>query len=91
MTIWMPVEPEANELLCRSPLALLIALLLDQQVTLEKAFAGPLDLVRRLGHEPPRLSWPSSTRTGSRRSSPNGPPCTVTPGRWSPGSRSWPG
>jgi uncharacterized HhH-GPD family protein len=52
VTIWMPVEPEANELLSRSPLALLIAMLLDQQVTLEKAFAGPLDLVRRLGHEP---------------------------------------
>src|SRR5437763_14058054 len=48
----MPVEPEANELLSRSPLALLIAMLLDQQVALEKAFAGPLDLVRRLGHEP---------------------------------------
>src|SRR5690348_10702131 len=48
----MPVEPEANELLSRSPLALVIAMLLDQQVTLEKAFAGPLDLARRLGHEP---------------------------------------
>ena len=32
VTIWMPVEPEANELLTRSPLALLIAMLLDQQV-----------------------------------------------------------
>jgi len=52
MTISMPVEPEANELLSRSPLALLIAMLLDQQVTLEKAFSAPLDLVRRLGHEP---------------------------------------
>jgi uncharacterized HhH-GPD family protein len=52
VTIWMPVEPEANELLSRSPLALLIGMLLDQQVSLEKAFAGPLDLVRRLGHEP---------------------------------------
>jgi uncharacterized HhH-GPD family protein len=52
VTIWMPVVPEANELLSRSPLALLIAMLLDQQVTLEKAFSGPLDLVRRLGHEP---------------------------------------
>jgi uncharacterized HhH-GPD family protein len=48
----MPVEPEANELLSRSPFALLIAMLLDQQVTLEKAFMGPLDLVRRMGHEP---------------------------------------
>ena len=52
MTIWMPVGPEANELLNRSPLALLIAMLLDQQVTLEKAFSAPLDLGRRLGHEP---------------------------------------
>jgi uncharacterized HhH-GPD family protein len=52
VAIWMPVEPEANELLSRSPLALLTAMLLDQQVTLEKAFSAPLDLVRRLGHEP---------------------------------------
>src|SRR2546430_12968560 len=48
----MPVEPEANELLSRSALALVIAMLLDQQVTLEKAFMGPLDLTRMLGHEP---------------------------------------
>jgi uncharacterized HhH-GPD family protein len=52
VTIWMPVQPEANELLTRSPLALLIAMLLDQQVPLERAFSAPLDLVRRLGHEP---------------------------------------
>ena len=52
MTICMPVEPEANELLSRSPLALLIGMLLDQQVPLERAFSAPLDLVRRLGHEP---------------------------------------
>src|SRR6516165_2883578 len=52
VTIWMPVEPEANELLTRSPLALLIGMLLDQQVSLERAFSAPLDLVRRLGHEP---------------------------------------
>jgi uncharacterized HhH-GPD family protein len=52
VAIWMPVEPEASELLTRSPLALLIAMLLDQQVPLERAFSAPLDLVRRLGHEP---------------------------------------
>jgi uncharacterized HhH-GPD family protein len=52
VTIWMPVEPEANELLNRSPLALLVGMLLDQQVPLERAFSAPLDLVRRLGHEP---------------------------------------
>jgi uncharacterized HhH-GPD family protein len=48
----MPVEPAANDLLTRNPLALLIGMLLDQQIPLEKAFSSPLDLVRRLGHEP---------------------------------------
>jgi uncharacterized HhH-GPD family protein len=50
--ISMPVQPEANELLTRSPLSLLIAMLLDQQVPLERAFSAPYDLVQRLGHEP---------------------------------------
>jgi uncharacterized HhH-GPD family protein len=52
MTLSLPVDADANELLSRSPLALLIAMLLDQQVPLEKAFSGPRDLVLRLGHEP---------------------------------------
>jgi uncharacterized HhH-GPD family protein len=52
VTISMPVEPAANDLLGRDPLALLIGMLLDQQVPLERAFSAPLDLVRRLGHEP---------------------------------------
>jgi uncharacterized HhH-GPD family protein len=50
--IWMPVEPAANDLLNRSSLALLIAMLLDQQVPLERAFSAPCDLAHRLGHEP---------------------------------------
>ena len=52
MTLSLPIDPDANELLSRSPLALLIAMLLDQQVPLEKAFTSPRDLVQRLGHEP---------------------------------------
>jgi len=52
MTLSLPIDADANELLARSPLALLIGMLLDQQVTLEKAFTSPRDLVRRLGHEP---------------------------------------
>jgi endonuclease III len=52
MQISMPVDAEANELLTRSPLALLIAMLLDQQVPLERAFSAPRDLVKRLGREP---------------------------------------
>jgi len=52
MTLSLPVEAGANELLARSPLALLVAMLLDQQVPLEKAFSSPYQLVLRLGHEP---------------------------------------
>jgi uncharacterized HhH-GPD family protein len=40
---------EANELLARDPLALLIGFALDQQVTVPAAFSGPLKLKQRLG------------------------------------------
>jgi uncharacterized HhH-GPD family protein len=40
---------EANELLAREPLALLIGFALDQQVTVGTAFQGPLKLKQRLG------------------------------------------
>jgi uncharacterized HhH-GPD family protein len=53
--IALPVTPEANELLSRNALALLIAMLLDQQVPLERAFSAPADLAARLGHEPTAL------------------------------------
>ncbi len=43
-------DVEADELLAREPLALLIGFTLDQQVTVQKAFSGPLELRRRLGH-----------------------------------------
>jgi uncharacterized HhH-GPD family protein len=52
MTLNLPVDDEANALLSRSPFALLLAMMLDQQVPLEKAFSSPYELARRLGHEP---------------------------------------
>jgi uncharacterized HhH-GPD family protein len=52
MTLSLPVDPKANELLSRDPLALLIGMLLDQQVPFEKAFSSPYELVKRLGQEP---------------------------------------
>jgi len=42
-------NPEANELLDTDPLALLIGMVLDQQVKMEKAFIGPYELKKRLG------------------------------------------
>ena len=41
-------DPEADRLLEEEPLALLIGMLLDQQVPMEKAFRGPFDLKERL-------------------------------------------
>jgi uncharacterized HhH-GPD family protein len=44
-------NPEADALLSSDPLALLIGMVLDQQIPLEHAFTGPLTLTQRLGHE----------------------------------------
>jgi len=43
-------DPDADRLLVDEPLALLIGFALDQQVTVQKAFSGPAELKRRLGH-----------------------------------------
>ncbi|MDX6619488.1 MAG: hypothetical protein QOK36_1874 [Gaiellales bacterium] len=43
-------DEEADRLIASSPVALLIGFVLDQQVTVQKAFAGPLELRKRLGH-----------------------------------------
>ncbi|WP_117666618.1 HhH-GPD-type base excision DNA repair protein [Micromonospora sp. MW-13] len=51
MTVSLPIDPEANRLLERSPLALLLGMVLDQQVPMEKAFSSPYVLAQRLGHE----------------------------------------
>src|SRR5881392_1942728 len=40
---------EADELLARDPLALLIGSALDQQVPVQTAFSGPLKIKQRLG------------------------------------------
>ena len=52
MTFSLPIDPAANALLDRSPLALLLGMVLDQQFPLERAFSGPYVLTERLGHEP---------------------------------------
>lgn len=43
-------DDEADRLLASEPLALLIGFALDQQVTVQKAFSGPAELRRRIGH-----------------------------------------
>jgi len=44
-------NPDADALLSESPLALLIGMVLDQQIPLEWAFTGPLTLTQRLGRD----------------------------------------
>jgi uncharacterized HhH-GPD family protein len=48
-TLRLSGNGEADKLLSSSPLALVIGMVLDQQVPLEWAFAGPAELKRRLG------------------------------------------
>jgi len=45
---------EANELIAKDPMALLVGFALDQQVTVEKAFSGPLAIKQRIGTLEPR-------------------------------------
>jgi uncharacterized HhH-GPD family protein len=42
-------DAEADRLLSDNPLALVIGMVLDQQIPLEKAFSSPAELARRLG------------------------------------------
>ncbi|MEV8020476.1 HhH-GPD-type base excision DNA repair protein [Streptomyces sp. NPDC086554] len=49
VTLHLAQQPDADELLGRSPLAALVGMLLDQQVPMEWAFSGPYTIAQRLG------------------------------------------
>ena len=49
MTLWMTGDEAADHLLDTDPFALLLGMLLDQQVTMESAFAGPAKIADRMG------------------------------------------
>ena len=80
-------DPEADALLSKDPLALLIGMVLDQQVPLEKAFSSP--------PSSNGASAAASTPGRSRRwiprrwprSSAHARPCTAFRGRWRAGCR----
>ena len=52
--LWFTDDPEACKLLAHDPFALLVGFAIDQQVTVQKAFAGPLVLQERVGTLDPR-------------------------------------
>ena len=47
--LWLSGDEKADALLTKDPLALLMGMVLDQQIPLEKAFKGPYDLKKRIG------------------------------------------
>ena len=50
-TLALAQHPEADRLLSDDPLALLIGMVLDQQIPLERAFRSPYDLTQRIGRD----------------------------------------
>jgi uncharacterized HhH-GPD family protein len=52
--LWFTDDEEANRLLADDPFALLVGFALDQQITVQQAFLGPLRLKQRLGTLEPR-------------------------------------
>ncbi len=55
--LWFTDDPEACRLLASDPFALLVGFAIDQQVPVQKAFAGPYVLKQRVGTlEPKRLA-----------------------------------
>ena len=49
MKLCLAQDPEADKLLADNPLALLVGMVLDQQVPFETAFAGPKKIADRMG------------------------------------------
>jgi uncharacterized HhH-GPD family protein len=49
MTLHLATTPAANAFLADDPLALLVGMLLDQQIPMEKAFTSPQVLAERMG------------------------------------------
>ncbi|MGO1440917.1 MAG: HhH-GPD-type base excision DNA repair protein [Brevibacterium yomogidense] len=47
-SVYLSTDPQADELLTHDRFALMVGMLLDQQVSMESAFAGPQKLVERL-------------------------------------------
>jgi uncharacterized HhH-GPD family protein len=49
LPLWLTGDSEADQLLATDDNALLIGMILDQQVPMEKAFSGPLVIAQRMG------------------------------------------
>src|SRR5438067_10612989 len=52
--LYFTEDDDANRLIAADPFALLVGFALDQQITVQQAFAGPLRIKQRLGTLDPR-------------------------------------
>ncbi|HEY8029622.1 MAG TPA: HhH-GPD-type base excision DNA repair protein [Gaiellaceae bacterium] len=52
--LWFTENDDANKLLAEDPFALLVGFALDQQITVQQAFQGPLRIKTRLGTLDPK-------------------------------------
>jgi len=52
--LYFTTDPEACKLIAQDPFALLVGFAIDQQVTVQKAFAGPQVLKERVGTLDPK-------------------------------------
>jgi uncharacterized HhH-GPD family protein len=52
--LWFTDDEEACRLVAREPFALLVGFALDQQITVQQAFLGPLRIVQRVGTLEPK-------------------------------------
>jgi uncharacterized HhH-GPD family protein len=48
-SLYLTGKPDADELLAKDPNALLLGMVLDQQIPMEKAFSGPAVIAQRMG------------------------------------------
>ena len=80
-------DPEACALIAGDPFALLVGFAIDQQVPVQKAFAGPLVLEGARGHARSEASSPRST---SSRPSARSRRFTASRARWRAGCASSP-
>ena len=83
-------DDAADSLLAENPFALLLGMLLDQQVPMEWAFRAPATLTDRLGDELTPTAWSRSALTRSKPSSGTSRRCTATRDRWASGPISSP-
>ena len=86
--LYFTASDAANALIASDPMALLVGFALDQQVTVQKAFSGPLVIRERIGDPPPLRPSFSSFCAASLPGRPHRPPvgCVPAPLRYRPGT-----